>query len=182
MSNIILVTGLSGSGKTTFADRVGSREGHCTINLGKLMRNAATREGFETLTHYMEHYETAFGFSRLRSYILNKISQQSPHEVIVDGIYDYGLYLEISEKFGRDNIFTVSLELEEEKRLMRFLLRSTREHGDIDNALISLRRRDTYKREVGIAKVIENADINLTSDLPVEQLVQVYDNFVRDYY
>ena len=182
MRSIILVTGFSGSGKTTFADKIGSREGYCTINLGKLMRDAATKEGFETLTYYMEHYGTVFGFSRLRNYILDKIAQQSPRTVIVDSIYDYGLYLEISEKFGRDNIFTVSLELEEEKRLMRFLLRSNREQRDIDNALISLRRRDTYKREVGIAKVIGNADINLTSDLPVEQLVRVYDNFVRDYY
>lgn len=153
-NKIIALAGLSGSGKTTLAERLQSNE-YAPVFVGRIMKDFARREGFDTLTGYVNHYGIREGFEKVRELLLSKIIESHSHaNAVVDGVYDDLLLDSVRDRLGKANVLVVLLEPGFKERWRRYSLGKP-----VERSLQNLLRRDAIKLYVGAGRVMANATI-----------------------
>lgn len=158
---ILLFTGLSGSGKTTIARKIGNELELPVISTRGLLHAAATQKGFARIRYWLAEA----GFDDILREGREKMAEAIEEEkkrgekgVIVDDIFDPEMLAALSQRFPNEKIQLIYTETSREIREERMIVRID---ADREEAIKELTFLDGVKAEAGIAEVIQAAEIKI---------------------
>lgn len=168
INKLIVLVGMSASGKTTLANLIAREENAVPVFVSKLIRERAVKEGFKGLTDYFAHYGVENGFKNVRPKIHEQIvTALKLGNVVVEGVYDMKLFDGLVKELGRKNLFVVNLAGGRQVREHRFGL----SHGlSSHQAKKRVRERDEFKWDAGLRFISRQADVKLRSNTVHETL------------
>lgn len=121
---VLVLTGLSGAGKTTLAIRLEEEGAQKAVRMDRLMLRCCENEGFDGIGPYLIHYGVTKGAERLREPLFDLITKMSVRsDLVLDALYDYKLLELMRGTFGRSNVPIIRLEANIFDRQMRLIRR-----------------------------------------------------------
>lgn len=161
MNRLIVLTGSSATGKSTVSTLLGRQLGIPVVHVSDLMRDVATSKGYSRLSTFFDKEGVENAFKQSRPLIQEHINRSIVHSnVILEGLYDYGLFETLINQFGRKNIFVVNFAA---NRSFRKGMVRKREQDKV-KAKEELRRRDVVKWQVGLKDILSHADVKVRNN------------------
>jgi dephospho-CoA kinase len=182
MNNLLLLTGFSGSGKTTIANKVSSLYNIRIISERNILRDLAVSLGFSRARYWYLSDGIHPVLEKTRIETIRRISESIANNpigyIIIDGCYDKDLPLSIKSEINQINITTVSVLASEETRLNRVMerIRTSRE-----SAFNEINLLDKFKTEAGIQEIINNSDLTVVNESEIMDPVRkIYNTLIKN--
>ncbi len=167
MNQLIIISGLSGTEKSTLAKAISKQENAEIIALGDFLREVAKQEGLE-LRAYFKKYGWAKGFELARAPVIKKIeSALEKGNVILEGLYDNQVYQELIKRHDRKNIFVIGMAASRHaiKRRMQIRHKMT-----VDKIVPKIRTRDRIKKLAGLQTIQRDANLIIRANSKLDVL------------
>ncbi|MEM2841754.1 MAG: AAA family ATPase [Thermoproteota archaeon] len=165
---LILITGLPGSGKSTFAKNL-AVAGAKVLIMGDVVRDEALKRGIsrdiKSMANFMVWLRKEHGEQYIAKAICDKVSQLDDELIVVDGVRSFAEVNYFRSKF--EKVLLVAIVSSAEKRFSRLKARGRRDDPD---TLEELKRRDETELLVGVGSVIEGADITVVNDGTLDEM------------
>jgi dephospho-CoA kinase len=165
---LILVTGLPGSGKSTFAKHLAS-SGVKVLAMGDVVREEASKRGvgrdINSMADFMVWLTKKYGEQYVARAICEKINRLEDEVIVVDGVRSFAEVKYFRARF--EKVLLVAVVSSLEKRFDRLKAR-----GRIDDpkTLDELKKRDETELSVGVGSVIKDADVTIANDGPLDDM------------
>lgn len=166
--NILFLTGLSASGKSTIAQQLGEQINIPVINLREVLRTVARKNGFERTRYWIVSVGLPTMLEEGRKELINLI-QQHDNDVIVDDLIDPETPKMMHEYIRGSNIVVARVKT---NRHLRKHWITWRMEAPNKEALKELHFLDSIKRRSGITLAIINADIEVRNFGRIDEAVR----------
>ena len=158
MQNIIVVTGLPGSGKTTVADYIESKYNAKVLHTGDIIRDEIKRRGLKYTPENdakIAHWFHTGGREKLVvRRIWDRASKSRKKIIVIEGFRSYS-QMKILEKMSKTRPSVISVEASQIVRVKRELSRGR--FGKAESVKY-VKFRDKLEKSHGIGELMANAD------------------------
>ncbi len=166
-SKIIILTGLSGVGKSTISRSISEELSMPAVHASAIIRRYAESQGYRRLSHFFKGVGVQNAYIKVRPLILAEIVKHAEKgNVLVEGLYDIGLYRELQKRFGQKSITVINLTANRSFRRHQHALRKGLPYG---KGRADVRKRDAVKWAGGLQQMLKESQIKVrnTKSIPV---------------
>lgn len=173
----VFLTGYSSSGKSTVARHLVERHGFGYFAFRDMVRAAAEKTGYATITDYLEATDIEQAKRELIDETLPRLAAMSDETILIDGLYAPEYYHAIRAAFPERRSIVLAITSDETLREERMRAREVNE----PTALKSRTYLDEYKERLGLSQIIAMADVVITNDETVENLLTKVDKIISTF-
>lgn len=173
---IVIFTGLSGSGKSAIAKKCALEFDLPVANLHQILKEKSLQAGFSHTRDWISELGILNSIAETRDTIEGQISQAraSHRGIIIDQVIDPETLYSIRSRFPLDHTSVIFVKANRHDRRHWAETRSdTPAEG-----LALLRLKDTWKYEAGVNEVIAEANIVIENNRPLNEVVQDVRNYI----
>lgn len=168
--NLIVISGFSASGKTTFSKYISKKRKIDIIAFRNIARELATENGYKYIRDFYSYEEDAV--DKTNKYIYRKIVDfyKDQEDLIFEGVISKDTIFKL-RKDGICNIFICIIDVSYSIRMQRIVQRE--EIGE-DRAAHELKRKDNIKEAIGINWLRNNSDIILNGERDIYEMEKIF--------
>lgn len=175
---LIVITGYSASGKTTFSKYLGEEKGVNIITFRNIVRELATVNEYKYIRDFYEYDK--YAVDKTNNHVYRRIIDyyKNHNHIIYEGVISRETILQLQTNRVCD-IFICFIALPYHIRVERII---ERENIDADRAKSELKRKDGIKKIMGIDWLRYNADIILNSEEDISEMGKKFNEVLEERY
>jgi len=154
MPHVIVITGLSATGKTETSDYLSKELGYQVFGVGSFRDKIAKQRGFASALAYDKVHGPGKLYAELYPQMISEVERLATKGVIVEGVRSIAFLEEIKHRVGKENMEIFNLAIPKSKRLKFFMTREGIKSKSVAKRLLA--RRDMAKIEVGLFEVLKH--------------------------
>ena len=172
MNKLICLVGMTGSGKSTIADRL-TEKGFAFLRFGQITLDLVKERGLEVNEanerQIREELREKHGMGAFATMNINKIDKfLMSSNVVVDGLYSWSSYKMLKEKYG-DSMYVVAAYAPPVLRYQR-LMKRVNPKEDVKQRFRSTSPEDSKKRDYAVIENIEKGGPIAMADFTIKNL------------
>ncbi len=179
MKKVFVIGGMSESGKSTlgrYLDQRGIKRLKITFFLKRAMeREGATGDFVEWNNQNMKE-RPKWVFRTFADELIPWTTDQGIEFCCLESLYTPGLAVHLRERLGPDKVVIVYVDMDENIRLQRQMIRQNL--ASLDEARQLMLPRDQIKREWGVPAIADVADVIIDNSGSVENLTRIADAMI----
>lgn len=177
---IILFTGLSGSGKSTIANRVGEGLGLPVVNFHQIVHGLANSKGFKRTRDWVYSNGIERVLAESRTGLISAVEiAKNEKGVIIDEVLDPQTLALLKESFSQDEFLTVYIRVSRGER--KHWLAKNSEGNKPAVAIREMRHIDYLKEKAGIREIIEGANIRIENFRGIDEVTtQLIERLIKE--
>ncbi|MFH0873331.1 MAG: nucleoside-diphosphate kinase [Candidatus Komeilibacteria bacterium] len=180
--HVFVIGGMSESGKSTLGRYLGDR-GIKRLKIVSFLKNAMDRAGvqgdFVQWNDQNMKERPEWVFRTFADEFIQWTSDEGVEFCCLESLYTAGLGVELRERLGNDKVSIVYVDMAEEIRLQRQMVREGL--GSLEEAKRLMLPRDERKREWGVPGIVEVADVIIDNSGSLDHLSRVADAMIAKY-
>lgn len=168
MKKIYIITGRTGSGKSTICERIADEFNITLLSFAKIGKKVAVDQGFNRIRECYLTMELDMFKTKMGEHFLNSIEKVLENEdsVLIDGLYLDIVVTKLKEKYLCTIIYINTTDAVRYKRIADRLL------IPLDQAIAENEIKERLKNEVGINELINLVDYEIDGDVSSENVYQ----------
>ncbi|MBO3832350.1 MAG: nucleoside monophosphate kinase [Candidatus Brockarchaeota archaeon] len=178
MKQLILISGMPGSGKTTVAKLIGEH-GFTVVSMGDAVREEAESRGvgrdIVSMSRFMVKLRKELGDDAVARLVEKKIEKSDSKIIVVDGLRS----LREAEYFKSKGYFITRIAVLAPASL-RYNRLSNRGRSDDPETLRELEERDRVELSVGIGEVLALSDVYIVNDVSLKELEEAVESKLKE--
>lgn len=176
MKKIFIITGRTGAGKTTLCKRLEEYFNYPLLTFASMGKKFANANGYNRIRECHLAMELNEFKIKISQYILNIIDEQleNSESVLIDGLYIDDVVKILKENY---NCKMMYLQTDDNIRYERVAQRLsiTIEQAKKENEI-----KERLKNEVGIEKIIQNADYIIDGNKSMDEVFEDTKQFIKE--
>lgn len=182
MKATFVIGGMSESGKSTFG-RCLEKYGLKRLKIARYLKSAVEREGIIcdfsewNSTNMRKHPELVFRM--FTNEFTRCVEEEGIEYCCLESLYNPGLGINLKQVVGHDRVIIVYIDMDEETRVQRQMIRENL--NSLDDARMLITPRDEIKREWGVPDIARVADICIDNSGSIESLEKVANELISQY-
>lgn len=175
-NRLIIITGYSASGKTTFSKHLAANMNNDILTFRSIARKIASDTGYKYIRDFYSHEKYALELTN--QYLCQKITDafSTNNEIIYEGVISRQVVQTFKKKY-RCKVVICFIDTPFSTRKSRII---QRESISNDKASHELERKDSIKRMMDIEWLFANSDIRLNGECDVEDMRRTFTHFLEE--
>ncbi|MCX8183949.1 MAG: nucleoside monophosphate kinase [Crenarchaeota archaeon] len=178
MKQLILISGMPGSGKTTVAKLIGEH-GFTVVSMGDAVREEAETRGIGgdivSMSRFMVKLRKELGNDAVAKLVERKIEKSDSKIIVVDGLRS----VREAEYFKSKGYFITRVAVLAPISL-RYNRLSNRNRPDDPETLRELEERDRVELSVGLGEVLALSDVYIVNDGSLKDLEEAVESKLKE--
>lgn len=182
MKKVFVIGGMSESGKSTlgrYLDQRGIKRLKITFFLRRVMEQEGVEEDFYEWNARNIKDRPDWIYRKFADEFIKWTDEQGVEFCCLESLYNPGLAIHLRERLGQDKIVIVYVNVNENIRLYRQMIRQNL--NSLDEARQLMLPRDQIKREWGVPAIVDVADVIIDNSGSMENLTRIADAMVDKY-
>lgn len=176
MKKIFIITGRTGAGKTTLCKRLEEYFNYPLLTFASMGKKFANANGYNRIRECHLAMELNEFKTKISRYILNIIDEQLENSEIV---LIYGLYIDDVVRILKENYNCKMMYLQTDDNI-RYERVAQRLSITIEQAKKENEIKERLKNEVGIEKIIQNADYIIDGNKSMDEVFEDTKQFIKE--
>jgi len=179
MRKVFVIGGMSESGKSTlgrYLDQRGIKRLKITFFLKRAMEREGVEGDFVEWNNQNMKERPEWVFRTFADEFIPWTSDQGIEFCCLESLYSPGLGVHLRERLGQDKVAIVYVDMDENVRLQRQMIRQNL--TSLDEARKLMLPRDQIKREWGVPAIADVADVIIDNSGSMENLTRIADAMI----
>ncbi len=179
MRKVFVIGGMSESGKSTlgrYLDQHGIKRLKITFFLKRAMEREGVEGDFVEWNNQNMKERPEWVFRTFADEFIPWTSDQGIEFCCLESLYSPGLGVHLRERLGQDKVAIVYVDMDENVRLQRQMIRQN--FTSLDEARKLMLPRDQIKREWGVPAIADVADVIIDNSGSMENLTRIADAMI----
>ncbi|MDD2913114.1 MAG: nucleoside-diphosphate kinase [Candidatus Pacebacteria bacterium] len=179
MKKVFVIGGMSESGKSTlgrYLDQRGIKRLKITFFLKRAMEREGVNGDFVEWNNQNMKERPEWVFRTFADEFIPWITDQGIEFCCLESLYSAGLGVHLRKRLGPDKVVIVYVDMDEDIRLQRQMIRQNL--TSLDEARKLMLPRDQIKREWGVPAIADVADIIIDNSDSMENLTRIADAMI----
>ena len=179
MKKVFVIGGMSESGKSTlgrYLDQRGIKRLKITFFLKRAMEREGVEGDFVEWNNQNMKERPEWVFRTFADEFIPWTSDQGIEFCCLESLYSPGLGVHLRERLGQDKVAIVYVDMDENVRLQRQMIRQNL--TSLDEARKLMLPRDQIKREWGVPAIADVADVIIDNSGSMENLTRIADAMI----
>ena len=179
MKKVFIIGGMSESGKSTFGrylDQHGIKRLKITFFLKRVMEREGVKGDFVEWNAKNMKEKPEWVYRVFADEFIQWIGEQEIEFCCLESLYSPCLAVHMKERLGQDKVVIVYVDMDEDVRLQRQMIRQNL--TSLDEARQLMLPRDQMKREWGVPAIADVADVIIDNSGSMENLMRIADAMI----
>lgn len=179
MKKVFVIGGMSESGKSTlgrYLDQRGIKRLKITFFLKRAMEREGVEGDFVEWNNQNMKEKPEWVFRMFADEFIQWINDQGIEFCCLESLYNPGLGVHLRERLGSDKVVIVYVDMDENVRLQRQMIRQNL--TSLDEARKLMLPRDQIKKEWGVPAIADVADVIIDNSGSMENLTRIADAMI----
>lgn len=179
---VFMIGGMSESGKSTlgrYLDQHGVKRLKITFFLKRVMEREGVEGDFVEWNARNMKEKPEWVYRVFADEFIQWIGEQGIEFCCLESLYSPGLGVHLRERLGQDKVVIVYVDMNENVRLQRQMIRQNL--TSLDEARQLMLPRDQIKREWGVPAIVDVADVIIDNSGSMENLTRIADAMIARY-
>jgi nucleoside-diphosphate kinase len=179
MKKVFVIGGMSESGKSTlgrYLDQRGVKRLKITFFLKRAMEREGVKGDFVEWNNQNMKERPEWVFRTFADEFIPWITDQGIEFCCLESLYSAGLGVHLRERLGSDKVVIVYVDMDENIRLQRQMIRQNL--TSLDEARKLMLPRDQIKREWGVPAIADVADVIIDNSGSMDNLTKIADAMI----
>ncbi|MBU3964728.1 hypothetical protein KJ562_03360 [Patescibacteria group bacterium] len=182
MKKVFVIGGMSESGKSTigrYLDQHGIKRLKITFFLKRVMEREGVEDDFAKWNNRNMKERPDWVYRVFADEFIQWGREQEIEFCCLESLYSPGLAVHLRERLGQDKVAIVYVDMDENVRLQRQMIRQNL--TSLDEARQLMLPRDQIKRDWGVPAIADVADVIIDNSGSMENLTRVADAMIARY-